>query len=443
MKKRTPYIYFLTNVVLLPLILVIGDLRPLTIAIFWLVSLAYAIYYFKPLFKECGILFFLSPCILTYVYSIINYVTGSLYYSIDVLSGTSWYIDFFGINHYRLFFILTYQNLCNAIVVYIGSKYPLSYYRPPEVKSATLIVIPIIMFLFILFFAMQIFIIDFSFIGGSSLSSESGGTDTGLNSPIVMGIVFLISHKLNSYGVKKLLRLAIYAVMIIILAISSVGSKRELFFAIIGILIIEMVFHNSKIKFNLRNILVGTVAIALAVFYILTASITRGYGNFGVDSFSEAIDYVPMYAQSETFNVVVGNNFETPYHYASSVIACDYILEDKMPLLLGSSFLKVLFIPIPRSVFNYKPQSMVDAFTWAYDPEFRSMGGSFPVSVYSEFLANFHFLGIFFLIFFLYFFRSCLFLLLIKVSIITNLTYILFLFLLCFYILCEEVDSSH
>ena len=216
----------------------------------------------------------------------------------------------------------------------------------------------------------------------------------------ILGIIVLLCHKLNAYGVNKIIRLSIYAVLIVITAVGSVGSKRELFFTLIGILMVEMVFNNRKIKLTLRNIIVSVVAVALAVFYILTASITRGYGSFGVESFSEAIDYVPMYAQSETFNVVVGNNFETPYHYASSTIACDYVLSGKMSLLYGSSFLKVLFIPIPRSVFNYKPQKMVDAFTWAYDPFFREMGGSYPVSAYSEFLANFHILGIAFLVLF-------------------------------------------
>ena len=390
-------VFFVVNIILLPIILMVGKQSPISIAIFWIASLVVALMYLRPKFKECGILFFLSPCILTWFYSILNYVTGSLYYSIDVLSSTQLYLNFFKIDTTRLFLSLCYLNLCNTIVLYIGCKYTLKYFLPIQKQNRPEKVIPSILFLILSFVVLQFFIIDFSVMGGQSLSSERGGTETGLNYPLILGIIVLLCHKLNAYGVNKITRWSIYVVLIVITAVGSVGSKRELFFTLIGIFMVEMVFNNRKIKFTLRNIIITAVVIALSVFYILTASITRGYGSFGVESFSEAIDYVPMYTQSETFNAVVGNNFETPYHYASSTIACDYVLSGKMPLLYGSSFLKVLFIPIPRSVFDYKPQKMVDAFTRVYDPFFRQEGGSYPVSAYSEFLANFHILGVVFL----------------------------------------------
>jgi len=395
-------VFFVVNIILLPIILMVGKQSPISIAIFWIASLVVALMYLRPKFKECGILFFLSPCILTWFYSIFNYVTGSLYYSIDVLSSTKLYLDFFRIDSTRLFLSLCYLNLCNTIVLYIGCKYPLKYYVPVQKTKRPEKVIPSILFLILFFVVLQFFIIDFSFVGGHSFSSDgkSGGSEAGLNFPLILGVIVLLCHKLNVYGFNKIIRLSIYSVLIVITAVGSVGSKRELFFMLIGILMVEMVFNNRKMKLTLRNIIVTTVVIALSVLYILTASITRGYGSFGVESFSEAIDYVPMYVQSETFNVVVGNNFETPFHYATSTIACDYVLSEKIPLLYGSSFLKVLFIPIPRSVFDYKPQKMVDAFTRAYEPFFRQEGGSYPVSAYSEFLANFHILGILFLVLF-------------------------------------------
>ena len=89
--------FFAVNIFLLPIILLAGKQSPLAIAIFWVASLVLALIYLKPYFKECGILFFLSPCLLTWFYSIVNYVTGSLYYSIDVLSSTKLYLDFFNI----------------------------------------------------------------------------------------------------------------------------------------------------------------------------------------------------------------------------------------------------------------------------------------------------------------------------------------------------------
>ena len=63
-------VFFVVNIILLPIILMVGKQSPISIAIFWIASLVVALMYLRPKFKECGILFFLSPCILTGFYSI-------------------------------------------------------------------------------------------------------------------------------------------------------------------------------------------------------------------------------------------------------------------------------------------------------------------------------------------------------------------------------------
>jgi len=160
-------------------------------------------------------------------------------------------------------------------------------------------------------------------------------------------------------------------------------------------LIIELIFHDKRIRLSLRNILAVCVIGVVSVFYILSASIARGYGSLGADDITESVFLVSEYAGNDAFNAMVGNNFETPYHYATAVISCDYTLTKKTPILFGETFIKVLFIPIPRSI--YKPRKMIDVFTTAYDAQKRMEGVSYPVSVYSEFFANFHVLSFFFL----------------------------------------------
>lgn len=244
-------------------------------------------------------------------------------------------------------------------------------------------------------------IIDFDSLGGKSSTAENGmtATETELNFPLIVGIIILITHNLCISGYKSLTRYACYAFIIITMAVDSVGSKRELFFALLAILIVEF-------RMSLRNIALGTTLFVLASFYILAASIVRGYGQFGAESLSEAVEYVPEYTQSETFSEVVGNNFETPYHYATAVLSCDLMLTGKTPLLYGETLAKSFFIFIPRSLFNYKPRKMNDVFTTAYDPFFRKGGGSYPVSFYSEFMQNFHLLGLIFVLVFSAFFQK-------------------------------------
>lgn len=386
--------FLFINVAVLPLILIIGGFTPISIFLFWLSSFIISIYYFKPIMKQCGAVFLLSPCIITYFYSILNYLTGSLYYCTNFLCLTRLYEEFFNIKHVRLFFILAFLNICNSLVAYIGAKHRVPLTSESLHKKAPFNVLGI--FILLLFFSLlHVFIFDLSVIGGSAKGSQLTETGTGMNYPFILGIVVLLVHKLNTYRTPLLLHIVLLTVIILVMAVDSVGSKRELFFIIISILIIELIFHDKRIRLSLRNFLSVCLIGFVSVFYILSASIARGYGSLGTDDITESIYLVSEYAGNDAFNEMVGNNFETPYHYATAVISCDYTLTKKTPVLLGETFIKVLFIPIPRSI--YKPRKMIDVFTTAYDAQKRMEGVSYPVSVYSELFANFHVFSIFFL----------------------------------------------
>ena len=394
--------FIFVNIIVLPFIIVFGGYSHISIALFWIASLIMGIIYMKPVIRNCGALHLLSPCMLVYFYSIANYVSGALYYCTDYLSLTRLYDEFFAISHSHLVFILTFLNLCNSIVAVIGTKYHVLLSKPytPPQKPFRLFVFII---LFALFVLLHVFIFDLSFIGGSAKGGQITQTATEMNYPFILGIVILLVYELNSYRTPPILHLLMIVAIVYTLATDSVGSKRELFFVLIAIFIIELIYHDRKVRLNLKNILVACILAVSFVYYILVASIARGYGGFDVEQLSDATGYVSEYADNANFQVYLGNNFETPYHYATAVISCDYTITGKTPILFGETFIRVLFIAVPRSI--YKPRKMIDVFTTAYDAQKRMDGVSYPVSAYSEFFANFHILSLFFLYWFFVFFQ--------------------------------------
>ncbi len=386
-------LFIFVNVAILPLIILFGGFSHISIALFWICSLVLGLYYIKPVIKECGLLQLLSPCMIVYFYSIVNYVSGSVYYCTDFLDATRFYIEFFKIEQTHLLFILTFLNICNSLVLVIAKKYPLPLlkpYTPPQRPFSLFVFI----LLFALFVLLHVFIFDLSVIGGSAKGSQITQTGTEMNYPFIMGIVILLVYKLNTYRTPLLLHLLMIVAIMFMMAVDSVGSKRELFFILIAIIMIEFIYHDRRVKMNLRNILIACVIAVASIYYILSASIVRGYGGFDVEDLTEAAYLVSEYADNENFQMYVGNNFETPYHYASAVLSCDYTITGKTPLLFGETLVRVFFIAVPRSI--YKPRKMIDVFTTAYDAQKRQEGVSYPVSAYSEFFANFHVLSIVF-----------------------------------------------
>lgn len=383
--------FIFLNIAVLPLIILLGGYSHFSIFLFWIASLILGLLFIKPVIKKSGVLHLLSPCMLIYFYSIVNYVLGSLYYCTDFLSSTRLYDEFFKIDHSHLLFILIYLNLCNSLVAVIGTKYSLPFSSPhvPPQRPFRLIVFILLIALFII---LHVFIFDLSIIGGSAKGSQITKTGTEMNYPFIMGIIILLVYKLNTYRTPALIHLLIVFAVISMMAVDSVGSKRELFFILIAILIIELIYHDRKIRLTLKGFFLSCIILFAGIYYILSASIVRGYGGFDVEELSEAASLVSEYADNENFQTMVGNNFEIPYHYATSVLSCDYTLTGKTPILFGETFIRVLFIAVPRSI--YKPRKMIDVFTIAYDAQKRKEGVSYPVSAYSEFFANFHIFSI-------------------------------------------------
>jgi hypothetical protein len=124
-------------------------------------------------------------------------------------------------------------------------------------------------------------------------------------------------------------------------------------------------------------------------------SVARGYGGIkGIDNLFDAIPTIWTYVRSDDFLSGFLANIEVSYFFFHAINAVDYVLTNPEILSFGSTLIKPVFIFIPRQIAPWKPVSIIDKYTTAYDPEIRDLGGSWPISIFSEFIWNYHVLGV-------------------------------------------------
>ena len=204
--------------------------------------------------------------------------------------------------------------------------------------------------------------------------------------------VILYLSKLN-----KIKRYLGYGVLILFFATFSSDEKREAIFLIFPIIWLEA--NRYKIKPTLSTICSGVVIGVLAGVLILSMSVVRGYGNFGdVSSIFEAIFFLPQYINSDFFISAFLVNIEATYLYFHALNSIEMVLSDIDLLAYGSTLIKPLFIMFPREVIPFKPDSILELYTSAYDPVGRELGGSWTIGLFSEFIWNFYILGVFLVI---------------------------------------------
>lgn len=199
--------------------------------------------------------------------------------------------------------------------------------------------------------------------------------------------IMIIAYSFKNFSLKK--RAFIYLTTIFIFVLFSVDSKREAIFLILPIVLLES--SRYKLKFKFKQILIALGLFISLCYFILTMSILRNYGGFKPKSFFEATTYVDDYLRSESFVAGFMNNLEISSTYLHSNNIIEYIKRDKVKMVYGETIIKPIFIVVPRSYFKFKPRSAIDIYTTKFDKGFRQRGGSFPVSMQSEFYLNFGF----------------------------------------------------
>lgn len=128
-----------------------------------------------------------------------------------------------------------------------------------------------------------------------------------------------------------------------------------------------------------------------AITLILMMSIVRGYGSFNPDGFLDSFWYIDDYVMSKYFLMRFLNNIEANYFFFHAVNSIEMVLLDTDKITFGSTFFKVFFLPLPRELFPWKPDSMIHLYTTAYSPIARARGGSYPINIVAELIWNFWF----------------------------------------------------
>jgi hypothetical protein len=206
-------------------------------------------------------------------------------------------------------------------------------------------------------------------------------------------VAIILFYELS--GRKVRYRWLIYLITFGIFVLTNYNSKREAFFLIITILFLESLNGNFSIKdFSLRHVLVSLSLSGVLIVSLIVMTIARGYGGYQLHSAFDAIKYVPDMIQDENFIGFIFTTSEAPTTCYHSLKAIDMIDRNPDYMTYGSTLAKVLFIPIPKALFGFKPLSMTSIFTRLEAPALYRVGGSLPVNVYAEMFWNFNILGI-------------------------------------------------
>ncbi|WP_027138118.1 hypothetical protein [Gaetbulibacter saemankumensis] len=212
-------------------------------------------------------------------------------------------------------------------------------------------------------------------------------------------ILFVIIYQ--KYILRK--RILYYTLILLLFTLFSTHSKREAIFLIFPILLLEL--NNVRIRMSLKSVFKISLSGLVIIYIIISMSILRGYGGYKAKNFFHASTYVYEYVTSKWFLPAIANNLELSYTYLHSNNIIEYLKSEKMDYTLGETFIKPFFIFIPSSIIE-KPKNSIGYYTETYDKEFRNEGGSYPVSVQSEFYLNFGFYSLFFIVPFFVFFNT-------------------------------------
>lgn len=213
-----------------------------------------------------------------------------------------------------------------------------------------------------------------------------------LNIPFgfIFGILIIILQK--AVPIKGLSRILIESSILILSVKFFSFDKRNIIMVLFAIFYFRTFSNLELLKLNLKNITKGIVLLALSLTLIIIASINRGYGV--TDDSKSAITKILPYINSNIFIDGITDNLELNFAYGSTYNAMRYIHEEKLPIQLGLTLIKPLFLPIPRELMPSKPWSFMHQYTKLHEFKEWLSGSSMPVIFPVELYGNFYFFGL-------------------------------------------------
>lgn len=346
--------------------------------ILFLIQLALAIRISKDF--ETKWAFFLSPSFLLVFYVNFNIFVGAYALKENLL------IEFY---QHRCTSYKSIQNI-NIPYIYTAICSLVSMLVLPSFKVPKIVMVKnskppfkTVILCFVLISLFAIIKIDLSVIGG-------GGDFSTIPKSITSIILF---YELAKRKYKY--RFLIYLIVLCLFMATNFESKREAVFMIIPIVLLENVFGNlSTFNFTLKKIVVSILSFFALIYALLVMTILRGFGGYDLSNPFNAVKYVDNLFSDFKISRLLLTISEAPTTTYVSIKAMSSVNNNLDLLTYGSTYLKLLFVPIPRSLFGEKPESMTTIFTKMEDPSFYGIGGSLPINVYAESFWNFHFGGV-------------------------------------------------
>lgn len=349
--------------------------------------------------KKNNILLIISPMVIAFFYILMSSASGAYF----IPRGYGFIDDYYHIiqqsDYYSLicFVIILCLIIIYEIGLYVHEKYVVHINFKNFKKDTSLFLI-----LFLLSFSVMIGWLD---IDLSLLGASDNKIVTPFQYAIFIPLLTYVIIENNSLK-KNFVSLAV----ILILLIFSYDSKRDILMMFIGILSLnyivnnDILFINKEInQFKVKHLLYAFPLFLIFFFIILYSSVGRGYGSYNVSSFFKIIQFSFIYITEDIFIDALMSNLEINHSYGNLVNSIDMFFNGEYKLLYGSTIFKFLFIPLPRYLVDFKPDSFVHIYTSLYDPLLRSQGSSRPVIFIGEFLWNFSYLFLPALILFSYF----------------------------------------
>lgn len=199
---------------------------------------------------------------------------------------------------------------------------------------------------------------------------------------------YIISYKIVRIKNVRLRYLALLSLFLMGIPLFY-SSKRDLIFLILPLLVYEILPGRLSFKRVFKIVFAGL----LLLTFIIAMSILRGYGDYEISSYLDLVLLVPQYILQDNFLAYLGSNIEVVYAYFHTLNALNAWIVGDLPLLYGSTLIKVFFVPIPSSVIA-GPQSIIDVYTNFWSPGYRSVGGSYPINMVGEYILNFGYLSV-------------------------------------------------
>jgi hypothetical protein len=206
------------------------------------------------------------------------------------------------------------------------------------------------------------------------------------------GIIIL--HLADPSLRSKRLRYPIYLIYIGVMIAVSFENKREVAMTMFAIIFLECFFTNARLRFTPIKLLSYASLFGVFLIIVIVASVLRGYGEYVANSPFDLIRMVSGYIGSDIFADGITDNLELNYNYGVTVTSIDFALRGLIDFQYGATVIKPLFLPFPRELIDWKPESALQIFTRAYAPDWWAEGGSMPVSLAAEMFINFHVVGV-------------------------------------------------